>query len=122
MPFGANLKKLLEIKGMTVTELSEKTGIKRATIYSYLRRDTKKVDPAIIKKLIDVLGEDANILYDWDSITDIIWDDLPKNVSDEEEEIILKWRGLDKYGKNAVKAVLDIELSRCYDEMELTED
>ena len=122
MPFGANLKKLLEIKGMSVTELANRTGINRGTIYSYLRRDTKKVDPAIIKKLIDVLGEDANILYDWDSVTNIIWDDLPKNVSDEEEMIILKWRGLDKYGQEAVKAILDIELSRCYHELNEDEE
>ena len=40
MPFGANLKKLLERKGMSVTELANRTGINRGTIYSYLRRDT----------------------------------------------------------------------------------
>ena len=118
MPFGANLKKLLEIKGISVTELANRTGINRGTIYSYLRRDTKKVDPAIIKKLIDVLGEGANILYDWDDVTNMIWDDLPKNVSPLEEEIILKWRGLDSHGMEAVKAIMDIEFSRCMREIE----
>ena len=72
MPFGANLKRLLEIKGISVTELANRTGINRGTIYSYLRRDTKKVDPAIVKKLVEVLGEDANILYDWDDATNMI--------------------------------------------------
>lgn len=118
MPFGANLKRLLELKGMTVTELANKTGINRGTIYSYLRRDTKKVDPAIIKKLIEVLGEGANILYDWDDVTNLLWDDLPQNVSEDEEELILKWRGLDKYGIDAVKAILNIEYSRCIQELE----
>ena len=118
MPFGANLKRLLELKGMTVTELANKTGINRGTLYSYLRRDTKKVDPAIIKKLIEVLGEGANILYDWDDVTNLLWDDLPQNVSEDEEELILKWRGLDKYGIDAVKAILNIEYSRCMQELE----
>lgn len=118
MPFGANLKKLLEIRGMSVTELANRTGINRGTIYSYLRRDTKKVDPAIIKKLVEVLGEGANILYDWEDITTMIWDDMPKNVSPMEEELVLKWRGLDRHGMEAVKAILDIEYSRCMSEIE----
>ena len=118
MPFGANLKRLLELKGMTVTELANRTGINRGTLYSYLRRDTKKVDPTIIKKLIDVLGEGANILYDWDDVTTMLCDDMPKNVSPLEEEIILKWRGLDSYGIEAVKAILDIEYSRCMHEID----
>lgn len=78
----------------------------------------KKVDPAIIKKLVEVLGEGANILYDWDDITEMIWDDMPQNVSQLEEEIILKWRGLDSHGMEAVKAILDIEYSRCIREIE----
>lgn len=118
MPFGANLKNLLVSKGMSVPELAKRTGINKNTLYSYLRRDTKKVDPAIIKKLVEVLGEGANILYDWDDITEMIWDDMPKNVSPMEEEIVLKWRGLDRHGMEAVKAILDIEYSRCMSEIE----
>ena len=113
MPFGANLKALLEAKGMSVAELAHRTGVNKNTLYSYMRRDTKKVDPAIVKKLIKVRGEGANILYDWDDVTNLLWDDLPQNVSEEEEEIILKWRGLDHYGQVAVKALLDIEIERC---------
>ena len=118
MPFGANLKKLLDSKGISVPELARRTGINRNTLYSYLRRDTKKVDPAIIKKLVEVLGEGANILYDWDDVTEMIWDDMPQNVSPLEEEIILKWRGLDNHGMETVKAILDIEYSRCLSEID----
>ena len=118
MPFGANLKRLLEIKGISVTELANRTGINRGTIYSYLRRDTKKVDPAIVKKLVEVLGEDANILYDWDDATNMILNDGPRNVSQKEEEIILKWRSLDEYGQKAIMAILDIEYERCMKEID----
>ena len=118
MPFGANLKRLLKKKGMSVTELANRTGINRGTIYSYLRRDTKKVDPAVIKKLVEVLGEEANVLYDFNDITEVIWDDFPRNVSADEEELVLKYRGLDDYGRAAVKAVLEVELSRCVHELE----
>ena len=117
MPFGANLKNLLTSKGMSIPELARRTGINKNTLYSYLRRDTKKVDPAVIKKLIDVLGEEASVLYDWDSVTEVIWDDFPKNVSPEEEDLVLKWRGLDKWGQAVVKAVIDIEVNRCAHEM-----
>lgn len=118
MPFGANLKRLLEIKGISVTELANRTGINRGTIYSYLRRDTKKVDPTIVKKLVEVLGEDANILYDWDDATNMILNDGPRNVSQKEEEIILKWRSLDEYGQKAIMAILDIEYERCMKEID----
>jgi transcriptional regulator with XRE-family HTH domain len=113
MPFGANLRELLLAKKMTVTELANKSGLNRGTIYSYLRRDTKKMDPEVIKKLVAVLGEDAYVLYDADDITNIIWDGLPKNVGPDEMEVIMKYRGLDDWGKIAVKAVLEAELSRC---------
>ena len=113
MPFGANLKRLLKAKGMTVTELASLSGLKRGTLYSYLRRDTKKVDPVVINKLIEVLGPEASILYDVDSVTDIIWDEMPKNVSDTEAEIIMKLRAVDSFGVNAVQAVLNIEYARC---------
>ena len=118
MPFGANLKRLLEIKGISVTELANRTGINRGTIYSYLRRDTKKVDPTIVKKLVEVLGEDANILYDWDDAANMVLNDGPRNVSQKEEEIILKWRGLDEYGRKAIMALLNIEYERCMKEID----
>lgn len=118
MPFGANLKRLLASKGISVTELANKTGINRATLYSYLRRDTKKIDPDVIRKLISVLGEEAIVLYDREDVTEIIWDELPKNVSPDESELILKWRGLDAYGQKAVRAVLDAEVERCFHEAE----
>lgn len=75
MPFGANLKRLLDARGMSVTELAGLTGLNRGTLYSYLRRDTKKVDPAVVKKLIAVLGPEASVLYDVDDVTEIIWDE-----------------------------------------------
>ena len=62
MAFGASLERLLEKKDMSATELANRTGINRSTIYSFLRRDTKKVDPAVIKKLVEVLGEDVDDL------------------------------------------------------------
>lgn len=118
MPFGANLKALLEAKHMSVAELAHRTGVNKNTLYSYMRRDTKKVDPAIIKKLIEVLGEGANILYDWDDATNMILNDGPRNVSQKEEEIILKWRSLDEYGQKAIMAILDIEYERCMKEID----
>lgn len=38
-------------------------------------------------------------------------------LGEEEGDIIMAWRGLDDFGKMAVKAVLDIELKRSYAEI-----
>lgn len=59
MDFGKKLKMLIEEKKTNVSELAQKTGINRNTLYSYIRRGTQKVDPIIIRKLADALGVDV---------------------------------------------------------------
>lgn len=37
---GANLKKVLDIQGRNIRELSKKTGVKASTLYTIVKRDT----------------------------------------------------------------------------------
>lgn len=48
MGYGANLKKILDEKGITIKELSRKTGIAATTLYSIVQRDASvRYDSAI---------------------------------------------------------------------------
>ena len=59
MPFGDRLKHLLEAQNLSIAELSRMTGINRNTLYSYLRRNTQKPDPEVLKILSEVLNVDV---------------------------------------------------------------
>ena len=56
MGYGANLKKILDEKGMTIKDLSRKTGIAATTLYSIVQRDTSvRYDSAIkIAGILDI--------------------------------------------------------------------
>ena len=56
MGYGANLKKILDDKGMTIKDLSRKTGIAATTLYSIVQRDTSvRYDSAIkIAGILDI--------------------------------------------------------------------
>lgn len=59
MLFGERLQGLLAEKGISVAELARRTGISRNTLYSYLRRNPQKLDPAVLKKLAEALDVDV---------------------------------------------------------------
>ena len=53
MGIGINLKLALKEYGMTVAELSRKTGISSNTFYAMIRRDSNKISPEMLKKICD---------------------------------------------------------------------
>lgn len=59
MPFGEQLRRLLDANHISVAELSRRTGINKNTLYSFLRRNTQKVDPDVLRALADFFGEDT---------------------------------------------------------------
>lgn len=61
MGLGKNLKKLIDLKGMNVNELSVKSGVSPQTLYAIIKRDNNKIDTQILMKLavaLDVPSED----------------------------------------------------------------
>lgn len=62
MDFGDRLRKRLTEKNMSVTQLAEAAGVNRNTLYSYLRRNTRKPDPAVLERIAPVLGTTAAAL------------------------------------------------------------
>ena len=53
MGIGTNLKIALGEYGLTVAELSRKTGISTNTFYSMIKRDNEKISPDMIKKICE---------------------------------------------------------------------
>lgn len=53
MGIGINLKLALKEYGLTVAELSRKTGISTNTLYAMIRRDNQKINPEMLKKICD---------------------------------------------------------------------
>ncbi len=80
MGVGFQLKAILREKGITIKELSDRTGIPVNTLYSITKRDSIRVDKVILKKIADELGISWYELYPEEkqgqAIIDSILDDL----------------------------------------------
>lgn len=64
MGFGKRLKAILDEKHISPTTLGRMTGISRQSIYSWIKRDTEKIDPEIFARLAAALDIDVNDLLD----------------------------------------------------------
>lgn len=64
MGFGLRLKAVLNEKNITPTQLGRMTGIDRQRIYSWIKRDTVKIDPETFTKLASALDIDVAVLLD----------------------------------------------------------
>lgn len=85
MGFGVRLKELLKQKGMTIKELSEKSGISINTLYSITKRDTQIPDNEIVKKIAEILQVDVNELLTYDIIKEDLKISIAEVKSDEEK-------------------------------------
>ena len=93
--------------GLTQIQLSEKTDIKKNTISNYENNITSPSEENLIR-LINALKCDANFLFE-DEMNIIKTDRFSFN----EKTLIKKYRTLDKYGKQAIDNLLDVEYNRC---------
>lgn len=59
MGIGVKLEKLLKDRNMNVNEIAQKINVAPTTIYSMIRRDSKKADIEVLFKLAKELGVDA---------------------------------------------------------------
>lgn len=91
--------------GITIDELSEKSGVPKGTITKIIGGVTKAPTLENVKAIAHALGVK---LADFD-------DDpaIPDMFSPSEQAHIKKYRFLDQYGKEAVDGVLDVEWRRC---------
>ena len=65
MGVGRRLKAILRSKGMTIKELSEKSGVSLNTLYSITKRDSQRVDNWVVGRIAHTLDvKPTEILFD----------------------------------------------------------
>jgi transcriptional regulator with XRE-family HTH domain len=64
MGFGKRLKAIMDEKHISPTDLGRMTGVSRQSIYSWIKRDTEKIDPEIFARLAAALDIAVNDLLD----------------------------------------------------------
>lgn len=106
MGIGYRIKEAREQLRLTQTELGKKVGVTGSAITNY-EKETSHPKEQVIYKLMEVLGVDANYLFQ-----DCIHTSKQNDISLSEYEIIKKYRNLDDYGKKMVDFTLQNEWER----------
>lgn len=110
MGIGYRIKEARERLGLTQTELGSKVGVTGSAITNY-EKETSHPKEQIIYKLMEILGVDANYLFQ-----DVV--NIPKSGNDvtlAEYEYIKKYRDLDPHGKEMVSFVINKEYDRVFE-------
>lgn len=105
MSIGSRIKERREIMHITQEELANLLGVSKGAVGNY-ESDASYPKIENIYKLMEALKCDANYLFECKEVKDI-------SLSANEKSHIKKHRILDKYGKEAVDNVLDVEYRRC---------
>ena len=109
MGIGYRIKEARERLSLTQAELGQKVGVTGSAITNY-EKETSHPKEQVIYKLMEVLGVDANYLFqDCMSVN-------PNNndISLSEYELIKKYRALDEHGRKLVDLILEEECNRCH--------
>lgn len=64
MGIGSKLSELLEINNTNPNELAKKIGVSPQTIYSIIKRDSKKADIEVLLKISDMFGVSVEYFVD----------------------------------------------------------
>lgn len=101
---GSILKQLLEQRGMSVKELSRRTGVSPQTLYSLIKRDSMKIDFDVLLKLCRALDAPVSAFYGGA--------DDGESLSLAERGLVSRYRRLDEHGQRLTSLILDAELER----------
>ena len=55
MAIGNNIKTVLDMRGKTIKWLADTIGIPKNTLYSFIQRDSNRIQPEIREKIADAL-------------------------------------------------------------------
>lgn len=107
MEFGERLRMFREKAGLTQEELAERVGVAKTTITGY-EKGNRSPDIPKIKKLAWALGITGDELLD----TGMQNKKAPA-ISDGAMQIAKDYDGLDRWGKELVRSVVNKEMERC---------
>ncbi len=109
MGIGSKLSKLMDMNGTNANELARKIDVSPQTIYSIIKRDSKKADIEVLLKLADTLGVTAEYFVDDINTGN---ESVLEQYSKEELNHLKKYHDLDPIGQSHVDAVLQWETER----------
>lgn len=110
MRIGDRIKALRNEIGMGQTDLADKIGVSKQTMYKYENNIVTNIPSDKIELIAKNLGTTPAALMGW---TRVIQGVLLSSITIEESEIIRRIRALDSYGTKTVLDVLDNEFDRC---------
>ncbi len=106
-----NFNEMRRQSGLSLDELSEKSGVPKGTLSKISAGITERPALETMRVLVYAMGYTLNDLQDNTNIKQ-----LTNNLSIAENNIIKKYRTLDKYGKETVSGVLEFEYKRCQEQ------
>lgn len=109
MGIGNKLSTLLEKNNTNPNELAKQVGVSAQTIYSIIKRDSKKADIEVLLKIADILGVTVEYFVD-DS--KIYTTNINSGFSSLDLDFLEKYHTLDLHGKDMVNTVLNKETER----------
>ena len=116
MGFGKRIKDRRAELRMSSTQLAEKIGVSKQTISGYELERTYP-NPEKLSRIITALDCDANYLYQ-DFIDTQVLKKEQNGLTDQEFELIRKYRLLNDHGKFVVESIANIEYDRMLDGLE----
>ena len=108
------IQELKKKKGLTIDELSALSGVPVGTLNKILSGQTKDPKLETLKAIARVLG---CTLDDFDDPKE---EDASKSFTENEVQLIEKYRFLDEHGKDVADTIIDKEYIRCVDEKKNT--
>ena len=116
MGFGKRIKDRRAELRMSSTQLADKIGVSKQTISGYELERTYP-NPEKLSRIITALDCDANYLYQ-DFIDTQVLKKEQNGLTDQEFELIRKYRLLNDHGKFVVESIANIEYDRMLDGLE----
>ncbi len=96
-------------KNITTTVLAEKLGISQSTVVRYENGSVKYIPLDLLNKMADIFGCSVNDLIDGDfRYSQKKSRTLTKHLSEDEQNLLLKYRELSSKEKNAVIGLCDL--------------
>lgn len=108
MGIGKILSDLIDEKKSNVNEIAKLAGVSPQTLYSMIKRDSMKADIEVLIKVSNALGVDVEFFYN-KYIQGELSDTPKKFFTQQETDIIKKYRLLDQRGQQAVNDALERE-------------
>lgn len=110
--FGEKIRHLLNLRGLTQTELAEKSGISLGTVKALVNNRAKNTTVETLEKIAQVLGIELEYFFDSKRVTifELLGDEVPEDI----KEFILNQEniGFLELAKDLAETDLDPEVIR----------